>query len=196
MADLEAVRAAGARAADLGPVGAVVHNAAVQVIGAVGEVSLADWQNTLAVNLLAADVLVGATSASLREHGGSVVVVSSVHAVATTRGMAAYATSKAALEGWVRAAALDLAPQVGVNAVRPGAVDTRMLRDGLVRRPEDGTEEAALAVLAAKVPLGRIIAPEDVARLVVALVDNRSPLPLTGACVTVDGGALLRLGTE
>lgn len=196
LSDPSAIRAACVRAGELGEVAAVAHCAATQTLGAAGELSDAAFERILAVNVLAAERLVAGTKAALVRSRGSVVVVSSVHAVATTREMVGYATSKAALEGWVRAAALDLAPHVRVNAIRPGAVDTPMLRAGFARRPQDGTPEQAAAKLAAAVPLGRIIEPTEIARIVGLLVDRSAPLTMTGSVLTVDGGALLGLATE
>jgi NAD(P)-dependent dehydrogenase (short-subunit alcohol dehydrogenase family) len=196
LADEGAIADAAAAAVALGEVSALVHCAATQTLGAAGEVADADWWRVLAVNLLAIERLVAGTLKPLRTNGGSVVVISSVHAVATTRSMAAYATSKAALEGWVRAAALDLAPEVRVNAIRPGAVDTPMLREGFARRPEDGTVEQAFTKLATAIPLHTVIDPADIARAVELLIDQERPLPMTGSVLTLDAGALLGLSTE
>lgn len=196
LADPTAIAAACAHAETMGAVTALVHCAAVQTLGRSGEVADADWARTLAVNLLAVERLVAGTRESLRANGGTVVVVSSVHAVATTASMVAYATSKAALEGWVRAAALDLAPEVRVNAIRPGAVDTPMLSAGFARRPQDGSPDQARDKLTAAIPLGRIIEPAEIARLIALLADRTAPLTMTGSILTVDGGALLGLATE
>ena len=196
LADPQAIREACGQARELGEVAAVVHCAAAQTLGASGELADADWERILAVNVLAAERLVAGSREALLASRGSVVVISSVHAVATTREMVGYATSKAALEGWVRAAALDLAPDIRVNAIRPGAVDTPMLRAGFARRPQDGSPEQAAAKLAGAVPLQRIIDPSELARLVLLLVDRTTPLTMTGSVLTVDGGALLGLATE
>lgn len=196
LADPHAISEACSHARELGELAAIVHCAAAQTLGASGELADAAWERILAVNLLAAERLVAGTKDLLRAAHGAVVVISSVHAVATTRAMVGYATSKAALEGWVRAAALDLAPEIRVNAIRPGAVDTPMLRAGFVRRPEDGTPEEAAAKLANAVPLRKIIDARELARLVLLLVDLATPLTMTGSVLTVDGGALLGLATE
>lgn len=196
LADPAAIASACGHAQAMGEVGAIVHCAAAQTLGRAGEVADADWAQVLAVNVLAVERLVAGTRDALRASRGSVVVVSSVHAVATTRAMVAYATSKAALEGWVRAAALDLAPEVRVNAIRPGAVDTPMLRAGFARRPQDGSADEARAKLTAAVPLKQIIEPGEIARLIALLVDRTAPLTMTGSILTVDGGALLGLATE
>ena len=174
----------------------VVHTAAVQVLGPAGQVSSEDWARSLQVNLLALDELVGACEHSLRTRHGSVVAIGSVHAFATTRDMVAYATTKAALGGWVRAAALDLAPQVRVNGLAPGAVRTPMLEAGFARRPGEGGVEESLRALADRTPLRTVAAPEAIAAMVATLCDDDVSGYVTGSMVVMDGGALLRLGTE
>lgn len=187
---------AGQRSRARRPVTHLVHCAALQVMGGAGEVADDAWSATLRVNVLAVDGLVRACADDLRDARGAIVVVSSVHAAATTPGMVAYATSKAALQGWVRAAALDLAPDVRVNVVQPGAVRTAMLTEGLARRPGEGSAEDSLQLLASKSPLRLIADPQDVVGAVTFLLDGRTSRFTTGSTLTVDGGALLRLSTE
>lgn len=179
-----------------GPITGIVHNAAVQRLGRLHELSAQQWQESLQVNVLAGSQLLSEALDDMRAAHGAFVAVTSVHAVATTPAMTAYATTKAALEGWVRAAALDYAPHVRVNAVRPGAVNTPMLTDGFSRRPEDGTPEEALAKLARSTPLGIVSEPEDIAAAVHFLLDGTRSRFLTGAVLTADGGALMKLATE
>lgn len=173
---------------------AVVHNAAVQPLGGAGETLVADWLDALRVNVLAVEALVSATRGNLAANNGSVVVVSSVHARATTGGVAAYATTKAALEGWVRSAALDLGPAIRVNAVAPGAIDTAKLREGFARWGDDVAEQRK-AVLRERTALGRIGDPSDVAGVVSFLIGDDARF-ITGAVLVVDGGATARLGSE
>lgn len=186
---------AGNAARDFGSVTHLVHCAAVQVLGAAGQVTDDVWLASLRVNVLALDELVRACAEDLRHARGAIVAITSVHSAATTRGMAAYATSKAALQGWVRAAALDLAPEIRVNAVQPGAVRTSMLTAGMARRPSAGTESESLQVLASKTPLNLVADPEDIADVVCFLLGPASRY-ITGSTLTADGGALLRLATE
>lgn len=181
---------------DLGRITAVVHCAAIQTLGPVGTVSAGAWQRTMQVNVIAVDELIASCRDDLIVGRGAVVAISSVHATATTTGMAAYAASKAALNGWVRAAALDLAPAVRVNAIELGAVRTGMLVEGLARRPEDGTPEVALALLSEKTPLKFIAEPAPVARLVAMLLDPDVSGYVAGCVLRVDGGALTQLSTE
>ncbi|HTL24198.1 MAG TPA: SDR family oxidoreductase [Mycobacteriales bacterium] len=194
LSDLDALVAVAGELAGTHAVAAVVHNAAAQPLGGAGEVDPAAWQDAFRVNVLAADVLVGAFRSRLETAGGSVAVVGSVHGRATTRGIAAYATTKAALEGWVRAAALDLAPAIRVNAVVPGAIDTPKLQDGFARW---GAQSAAerLQVLLDRTPLHALGAAADVAAAVSFLVSDSARF-VTGASLVVDGGATTQLGSE
>jgi NAD(P)-dependent dehydrogenase (short-subunit alcohol dehydrogenase family) len=172
---------------------AVIHNAAVQPLAGVGQTSLGEWVDALRVNVIAVDALVTGTRKSLATNDGSVVVISSVHARATTGGLTAYATSKAALEGWVRSAALDLGPEIRVNAVAPGAIDTTKLREGFARWGESAEERKA--ILRERTALRRIGDPADVAAAVSFLIGDDARF-ITGAVLVVDGGATARLGSE
>lgn len=172
----------------------IVHGAAFQPIAGAGETPLEAWTRALRVNVVAVDALMSSTRKNLATNGGSVVVISSVHAHATTGGLTAYATTKAALEGWVRSAALDLGPEVRVNAVAPGAIDTPKLREGFARWGAASAEERK-AVLRQRTALRRIGDPDDVAGAVSFLI-GRDAAFVTGTVLVVDGGATARLGSE
>jgi len=173
---------------------ALVHNAAVQPMACAGETPVDDWLDTMRVNVIAVDALLSGIRVGLAANEGSVVVVGSVHGRATTGGIAAYATSKAALEGWVRAAALDLGPHIRVNAVAPGAIDTAKLREGFARWGEESAAERK-AVLCQRTALQRIGEPRDVAGAVSFLIGDDARF-VTGSVLVVDGGATARLGSE
>lgn len=194
LGDLQRVREVAKEVSSRRQVAVVVHSAAFQPLAAAGETAGDAFVEALCVNVLAADALVSGTRASLERHGGSVVVISSVHATATTAGINAYATSKAALEGWVRSAAIDLAPAVRVNAVRPGAIDTSKLREGFARWGRSQSNERR-AILEARTPLGRIGEATDVAAAVFFLAGPEAGF-ITGSTLVVDGGATARLATE
>ena len=164
-----------------GSLDALVNNAAVQVVKPVEQLTTDDWDITLDTNLLSPFWLVQRFLPLLRKASGSVVNISSIHAIQTKKGFAAYSTSKGALVSLTRALALDLAPEIRVNAVLPAATDTPMLRDGFKNNP-NGLEE-----LGVYHPIGRIAQPEEVARVVMFLAGPQSSF-LTGAAVNVDGG--------
>jgi NAD(P)-dependent dehydrogenase (short-subunit alcohol dehydrogenase family) len=159
---------------------------------AAGEV-LEHWERTMAVNVRAPYLAMTALREELERTSGAVVNISSVHAVATSRGLAAYAASKGALTALTRVAALEFAPRVRVNAIAPGAVESAMLRAGLAR---DDRPEEARAELVARTPLGRIGDPHDIADAVAFLLDGARSSFITGQQLVVDGGATAILGTE
>jgi len=124
--------------------------------------------------------------------------VSSVHAVATSVDIAAYAASKGASMALTRAMALEFARDgIRVNAILPGAVDTQMLRDGLGRRHvQGGGIEARLEDLGRRTVMGRVGEPEEIARTILFLADGEQSPFTTGQSLIVDGGATARLSTE
>lgn len=194
MRESERLIALGRELAQKHEIKAVVHNAAVQPIAGAGETTIEDWLDALRVNVIAVDALAEGTRQSLGANDGSIVVIGSVHSRATTGGVTAYATTKAALEGWVRSAALDLGPLIRVNAVSPGAIDTAKLREGFGRWGEDVAEERKV-ILRDRTPLGRIGSPFEVAAAVSFLIGDDARF-ITGTVLIVDGGASARLGSE
>jgi NAD(P)-dependent dehydrogenase (short-subunit alcohol dehydrogenase family) len=178
---------------DRAPVDALVNNAAVHFYADLSGTGVEEWDEVMAVNVRSAFLATRLAQPMMRNGGGSVVNVSSVHAVATTRGVAAYATSKGALVALTRNLALELAPAgIRVNAVLPGAIDTPMLAAGRT----SSEREATIDTIASRMPLGRIGRPDEVADAILFLADGERSSFITGQTLVVDGGALARLGTE
>lgn len=193
LADLSRPDAAGGaaliaalRAETRGELSAIVHNAAFQVVKPTLELSPEDWQTTLTVNLMAPFWLTQAFLPELSRRHGSVLAISSIHERLTKPGFVAYATSKSALSGMVRAMAVDLGGRVRVNAICPAAIGTPMLKAGFDDQPE------AFAQLEAHHPVGRIGTPEEVAELAAFICSERAPF-MTGACLDLSGGISGRL---
>ncbi len=165
---------------------AIVHNAAFQVVKPTAQLTADDWQTTLTVNLMAPFWLTQAFLPELEAQRGSVLAISSIHERLTKPGFVAYATSKSALSGMVRAMAVDLGGRVRVNAICPAAIATPMLKAGFDGQPD------AYAQLQAHHPAGRIGTPEEVAELAAFVCSDRSPF-MTGACLDLSGGISGRL---
>lgn len=159
----------------------LVNNAALQVVKPAEKLTIADWQSTLNTNLLAPFLLVKRFLPMLRKAKGSIVNMASIHAQLTKANFAAYSTSKGALVSLTRALALDLAPEVRVNAVLPAATDTAMLREGF-----KGNKKG-LKVLGDYHPLKRIARPEEIAEVVLFLAGQKAGF-ITGTTVDVAGG--------
>ena len=168
------------------PLGVLVNNAAIQILGATETVTTNDWQETLETNLLAPFLLAQLFLPELSAANGSVVNIASIHAVQTKPAFIAYATSKAALVGMTRAMAVDLGARVRINALLPAAVNTPMLAAGFAGN------EAGFAALGAVHPLGRIAHTSEVARTAVFLASEQASF-ISGAALLVDGGIAGRL---
>lgn len=181
-----------------GRIDALVNNAAVQICKPLVETTADEWDTVMAVNLRSVYLAVRSLHPLMCQEGGSIVNVSSVHAIATSANIAAYAASKGGMLALTRALAIELAPNgIRVNAVLPGAVDTPMLQAGLRRGHLAGTNSTELMEqLGRKHVLGRIGQPEEIARAIYFLADGDRSSFMTGQALVVDGGAIARLSTE
>jgi NAD(P)-dependent dehydrogenase (short-subunit alcohol dehydrogenase family) len=142
------------------------------------EMTEQEWQAQLSVSLTAAWLGVRAFLGMLRRARGSVVLTSSVHALAGLPGHPAYAAAKGALCALGRQLAVEYGPEVRVNTVLPGPVLTAAW-DGV---PEQARQASARATVA-----GRLGDPAEVAAAVAFLASGDASF-ITGASLVVDGG--------
>lgn len=198
LSDVSRVSDAARRAIDaFGSVDGLVNCAGIARYEAVLSAELESIEAQLRVNLVAPLLLSQVVAAHLRGRGGAIVNVSSTLSERVAPTTVVYAATKAALNTLTKGLALELAPAgVRVNAVLPGAVDTDMLRTPRLRPEESLTAaeleqriDSQLASLAALHPLGRLGEPEEVAAVIVHLLDQTWQ---TGSLVTIDGGLSLR----
>jgi len=161
------------------PLMLLVNNAGITRDARLAKMEVAQFDQVIEVNLLAAMRLTMGL-ADLFADGASVVSMSSRAALGNF-GQANYVTSKSALIGFTRALAQQWAPRVRANVVSPGLVDTPMTQ----AMPAD-----VLAKLVEKVPAGRIGTPLDVANSVVFLASDQAAY-ITGQVLTVCGGRSL-----
>jgi len=177
---------------------ALINNAAIQICKPLVEMTVEEWDLVMSTNLRPAFLTVKHCYPLLKQVGGTIINVSSVHALATSKDIAAYAASKGGLVALTRAMAIEFAVDgIRVNAVLPGAVDTPMLRDGLRRgHVGEGTEEELLDALGRKTVIGRVAQPGEIAQTILFLADPERSGFMTGNPLIVDGGATIRLSTE
>lgn len=150
------------------------------------------FSRILDVNLAGAWRVLRAALPFLPE-GARVVNLSSVVGRFGVAGMSAYSASKHAVIGLTRSLALELAPRrITVNAVCPGWVDTELAWDGFRRIAKDSgiTEEEAFQAAAQMAPLGKVLAPEEIAGLVAYLVSAEAR-NVTGQAIVIDGGQVM-----
>ena len=167
-----------------GRLDALVNNASVFYPTPLGATTPAQWDDLFAVNARAPFFLAQAAAPHLAAAGGAIVNIADIYAERPLRAHAVYAMGKAALLHMTRALALELAPQVRVNAVSPGAI----------LWPEHpgksiGKDADAQAAILARTPLGRTGTPEDIAEAVRWLLQDARYC--TGQVLRVDGGRLL-----
>jgi glucose 1-dehydrogenase len=185
--------------AHTGYLNALVNNAAVQVAKPIIHTTVEEWDAVMASNLRSVFLSAKLAFPLFKAAGGGAIVnVSSVHAVATSANIAAYAASKGGLLALTRAMAIEFSPEsIRVNAILPGAVDTPMLRAGLERDHVQGSDiQTRLDNLARKTVNGRIGTPQEIAHAIYFLADNTQSSFMTGQAMIVDGGATARLSTE
>jgi NAD(P)-dependent dehydrogenase (short-subunit alcohol dehydrogenase family) len=177
---------------------ALINNAAVQITKPLVETTAEEWDRVHAVNLRAPFLVAKAFYPALKKARGSVVNVSSVHAMATSAEIGAYASTKGGLLALTRAMAIEFAADgIRVNTILPGATDTAMLDTGLSRgHVKGGNLEQRKKDLASKILLKRLAAPDEIARVIYFLADSSQSGYITGQSIVADGGALARLSTE
>ncbi len=173
-----------AQAAELAPLAGLVHTAAVIRRLPIDEITEADFDLQMNVNLKASFFLNRAAWRQLRGSGGAIVnYVSQSWMTGGLQSSVAYAASKGALVSMTRGLARTWAPDnVRVNAVSPGFVDTDMMREGV--------DAQALAALLAGVPMGRMAQPDEMVGATVFLLSDLSAY-ITGAVLNVSGGQLM-----
>jgi len=154
----------------------LVNNASSFYPTPLGEVTQDAWLDLIGSNLRAPLFLVQEAATHLRAAAGSIVNIVDIHARRPLRDHHVYGAAKAGLVMLTRSLARDLAPEVRVNGVAPGAIAW----------PEDGMPDAVKEMILRRIPLGRTGAPADIANAVLFLVTEASYS--TGQVIAIDGG--------
>ena len=159
-----------------GTLDVLVNNASSFYPTPPGEVTEAQWDDLVGSNLKAPLFLSQAALPALRETRGAIINLIDVHAQRPLRNHAVYGSAKAGLAMLTRSLAKDLAPEIRVNGVSPGAI----------LWPENGMDDATRDSILKQIPLARAGQPEDIAGCVLYLVKDATYV--TGQIIAVDGG--------
>jgi NAD(P)-dependent dehydrogenase (short-subunit alcohol dehydrogenase family) len=166
----------------LGGLDILVNNAGMAMAAESIELSAADWQRTIDLDLSAVFYCAQAAGRHMLARGsGAIVNISSVQAFAPLARRVAYAASKAGVIGVTKALAVEWAPAVRVNAVAPGYVATQMVEELVLAGRVDAD------AVAARTPMRRMAQPEEIAAAVVFLASDAAGY-ITGETLMVDGG--------
>jgi NAD(P)-dependent dehydrogenase (short-subunit alcohol dehydrogenase family) len=177
----------GAALERFGGVDTIVMSAGELGLGSVTDVPLEVWHSTLAANLHSVFYLCRLAIPEMKKRGGGTVVVNG--SIAAYKGFpnhAAYCASKGALVPFVKQMARDYGPAIRVNLMCPGPVDTPLIWDSAKAFPDPGKAVQAAAESTVQKRLGL---PQDIASLALFLASDDSSW-MTGAAITIDGGAL------
>lgn len=182
VADEPAVRAVVAAAVTVcGGLDLLVNNAGFFRAGPPETLDLADWNRVVAVNLTGAFLCAKHAAPHLRARRGCIINIASTRALMSEPNSEAYAATKAGLVGLTHALALSLAPDVRVNCISPGWIETAAWQ-----RRERRHEPTLSAADHGQHPCGRVGRPEDIAALAAFLANDAGFI--TGQNIVADGG--------
>lgn len=162
-----------------GGVDVLINNASTFYATDMGGVTESQWDELLASNLKSPFFLIQALTPVLKQRGGCVVNIVDIHAERGLEGFPVYSVAKAGLAALTKILAKELAPQIRVNAVAPGAI----------LWPDNELAEQQKKEIQAKVALQKTGCPDDIAKAVAYLIYDAQYI--TGQVITVDGGRTL-----
>lgn len=169
----------------LGPVDALVNNAGIFRAADFLDITEADWDAVIAVNLKGSFLVGQAVARVMAAHGGGAIVnMSSVNGRLTIPSIASYNASKGAIDQLTRVMALGLVGhKIRVNAVAPGTIATELARNAVL------TSDEAQARIMSRTPMKRLGEPAEVADVAAWLLSEAASY-VTGEIVVVDGGRM------
>ena len=153
------------------------------------EAKKSEWLNMFEVNVVAMVMGIKHMTPFLRKvKGASIVNMSSISAQIGTSGYAAYVATKGAVDSLTKALSLELAPEIRVNAVAPGWIETPFTVAGLNLTPDPVAHRKKAEQMHA---LNRVGTPDEIAKVIYFLASEESSF-MTGSIVTADGGYLIK----
>jgi NAD(P)-dependent dehydrogenase (short-subunit alcohol dehydrogenase family) len=170
-----AARAIAALTERFGRLDGLVCNAGIMIRKPLRRLTLAEWHRVIDTNLTATFLLTRAAETALRKARGAIVTIASTRAKMSEPNTESYSASKGGLVALSHALAISLGPEVRVNCVSPGWIETKDY--GALHRKDH-----------AQHPAGRVGKPQDVAEMVAFLLDAERSGFVTGANFIIDGG--------
>ena len=159
-----------------GQLNALINNASTFYTTPIELVEDEFWNDLMGSNLKAPVFLIKAATKHLRETNGNIINIVDIYANRPLSNHPVYCAAKAGLEMLTKSLACDLAPEIRVNGVAPGAI----------LWPENGNSEITMQEILTRIPLNRMGEPSDIAKTVFFLLEQGSYI--TGQVITVDGG--------
>ena len=172
-----------------GQLDVLVNNAGIAVIAPIEQETLEGWRRTQAVNMEGVFLGTRAAIRAMKDRGGSIINISSIEGIVGDPMIPAYNASKGGVRIFTKSVALYCAQQgygIRANSVHPGYVGTPLVENAIAALP---AEQAATLQqdLIARIPLGRIAEPREIANVVLFLASDESSY-MTGSELVVDGG--------
>lgn len=178
--------AASAAISALGGLDVLVNSAGVGIDAPIEDSDEALWDSTLDINLKGTFFCCRAALGALRAAGGNIVNLASDAGLIGAANSTVYCASKGGVVNLTRAMALEVAPEVRVNCVCPGYVDTDMVRKEMIDASDDPA--AMEQQLKDYAPLGRIASTDEIASAILYLASSDARF-VTGSALQIDGGA-------
>ena len=168
--------------ADFGKIDILVNNAGILLMKNNLEVTQEEWDKIFAVNVRGYMFCAQEVAKIMKEKGGAIVNIASIAGMIGMATLEAYCATKAAIISLTKSLALSWAPNIRVNAIGPGLIETAMTKDILAN-------EQQKQYFLSKIPLKRAGQPADIAKMAVFLASDAASF-MTGTTVFVDGGWL------
>jgi NAD(P)-dependent dehydrogenase (short-subunit alcohol dehydrogenase family) len=171
-----------------GHLNSLVNIAGRNYLANISEAELDEWRNMIEVNILGMVVAIKHTAPLLKKAPNAAIVnMSSISGYIGSVGYAAYCTTKGAIDSLTKSLALELAPEVRVNAIAPGWIETPFTVEGLEKSDDPVAYRKDVEAMHA---LNRVGTPEEIAKSIFWLADGATFM--TGSVVIVDGGYMIK----
>jgi meso-butanediol dehydrogenase / (S,S)-butanediol dehydrogenase / diacetyl reductase len=180
-------------AAALGGLDILINNAGISGNKPFEAITAEDWEKVVGINLRAPFFCTRYAAPALRAAKGNVVNVASILGLGGRGGtLALYCVTKGGVVNMTRDLAITLAPDIRVNCVCPGAVDTEMLQD-IGRKLGEGDVEKGYAILTQHRPMRRVAQASEIANAILYLASDLASF-VTGSIHVADGGVMAKAG--